>query len=397
MDAAVNGSRPSARIVAAAALIPLSAAWNAGNIGPVASEIASEFDRSLGLVGVVTGSLFFGVAIATMFFAPAVSGRLGLVPTLRLAAALLIAGNVLVALTPGFWGLAVGRVLTGVAFATASALGVVWVRQVGGVRLLGVFGASIQLGIAGALALGSVLSHENVDWRVAFGLSAVLGLIAFLVLPAHGEHEPAAGSPGGFLRRALRDPGLYRIALLFMAVYGVPMILGAWLVEYVVAEGDLAKGTAGALGFVLFGFTAGSRFAGARMRARGTPRVTLVATLGLAILGLAGLALDPTLPLVAAAVVLIAVGLGAPYATMLDEAQALHPDDRAKVIALMTVCGRITPAIAIPLVGYALAAGDGGLAFGVVAVLVSLVLVANLRGPGDAGQALRLSSSWSRS
>ena len=48
-------------------------------------------------------------------------------------------------------------------------------------------------------------------------------------------------------------------------------------------------------------------------------------------------------------------------------------------------CGRMTPAIAIPLVGYALAAGDGGLAFGVVAVLVSLVLVANLRGPGDAG------------
>jgi predicted MFS family arabinose efflux permease len=379
MDAAGKAPGPSLRVGAAAALVPLSAAWNAGNVGPVASEIATEFDRSLGLVGTVTGSLFFGVSILTLLFAPRLSARLGLVQALRLAAILLIAANVVIALTPAFGGLAAGRAVAGVAFALGSALGVVWVRQVGGVRLLGVFGASIQLGIAGALAIGSVLSHLNVDWRVSFAVSAALGLTALVALPAHGEHEPATGSTRRFLRDAMRNPRVYRTAFLFMAVYGVPMILGAWLVEYLFNDGDLSKAAAGALGFVLFGFTAASRFTGARVRARGAPRTAVIATLGLAPLGLAALATDPTLPLVAGAMVLIAVGLGSPYATMLDDAQTLYPDDRAKVIALMTVFGRMTPAIAIPLVGHALSRGDGALAFGVVAVFVALALLANLR------------------
>jgi predicted MFS family arabinose efflux permease len=382
MEAAGKGAKPSARVVAAAALVPLSAAWNAGNVGPVAGEIASDFDRSLGLVGAVTGSVFFGVSIVTLFFAARLSGRIGLVPALRLAMALVIGGNALIALTPGFGGLAGGRVVVGVAFALGSALGVVWVRQVGGVRLLGVFGASIQLGIAGALAVGSLLSHTGVDWRVSFVVSAALGVVALAVLPAHGRHEPTTGATGHFLRAALRNPRVYRTAFLFMAVYGVPMILGAWLVEYLVSDADLAKAAAGALGFVLFGITAAARFGGARLRARGVPRVAVVATLGLAPLGLVALALDPTLPLVLAAMILIAVGLGSPYATMLDEAQALYPQDRARVIALMTVCGRMTPAIAIPLVGHALGRGDGALAFGAVGAFVALALLANLRGGG---------------
>jgi hypothetical protein len=39
-------------------LIGLGATWNAGNVGPFVTQIASEFDVTLGQVGLMSGSVF---------------------------------------------------------------------------------------------------------------------------------------------------------------------------------------------------------------------------------------------------------------------------------------------------------------------------------------------------
>ncbi len=373
----------SPRVTLAVGLVGLSGAWNAGNVGPVASEIAAHFDVSLAVVGLLAGTCFLGSSVVGLLFAAQLGERTGLVRGLRIACVTLAAGNLIFALSPAVPGLVIGRILPGLAFASVNTLGAVWARDSGGIRLLGVFGASIQLGIALALLLGSALSDLGVDWRVGFVISAALALAAYLAIPA-GAEAASLGQPrrGGFLVAALRRARVYRLALLFVSIYGVPMILSAWLIEYLGREGDVEKTAAGALAFVLFGLSAAVRILGARLQQRGVPHAILCGALGLAAVGIAGLTFDPVAAVAFAAVVLVALGFGIPYATALSEAQELYPDAPSEPVALMTLAAILPPIVAIPLIGHALSRGDGELAFAAVACFVVIAALANLRRTG---------------
>lgn len=124
-------------------------------------------------------------------FAAHVGERLGTIPALRIACLATIAGNVLIVVTPVVAGLVAGRIVAAASLGLVPVLAPVYARQMGGVRLMGILGASIQLGVASALIVGSVLAGEGIDWRVGFAVSAALGVVALLVL--HGvqaEKEP---------------------------------------------------------------------------------------------------------------------------------------------------------------------------------------------------------------
>jgi predicted MFS family arabinose efflux permease len=377
-----NSGRLGARLVLAVALIGLSGAWNAGNVGPVASEIAADFDVSLAVIGLLSGTLFLGSAVIGLMFAAQIGERTGVVRGLRLACALLIAGNLLFALSPWFAGLAVGRILPGLAFALLNVLGAVWARHAGGVRLIGVFGASIQIGIAGALASGSALSDLGVDWRVGFLISAALGAVALVAIP---DGSAAAGPQphrAGFLRLAMRHARVYRLALLFISLYGVPMVLSAWLIEYLHLEGGVSTALAGAFAFVLFGVSAAVRLLGAHLQARGVPHAVLAAALAVAAIGMAALAVDPVAGIAIVSILALGFGFGVPYATMLTEAQELFPEAPSEPVALMTLLAFIPAAVVIPVVGHALSRGDGGIALGLLAAFIAIATVANLRRSG---------------
>ncbi|MEO8092066.1 MAG: MFS transporter, partial [bacterium] len=283
-----------------------------------------------------------------------------------------------------FVGLAVGRILPGLAFALMNTLGAVWARNAGGVRLVGIFGASIQLGIALALLSGSALSDLGVDWRVGFVISAALGAAAFVAIPRDAEAHPPPRHNTGFLSAALRHARVYRLALLFMSIYGVPMILSAWLIEYLSRDGDVATALAGVVAFALFGLSAAVRVFGAQLEERGVPHGLIGGALGLAAIGLAALALEPVAAVAFAGVVLLAFGFGIPYATALTEAQDLYPEEPSEPVALMTLAALVPPIAAIPVIGHALAHGDGDLAFGIVAAFLVVATLANLRRTGIA-------------
>ena len=378
MESSTNHSA-SIRVTVAVALLGLSGAWNAGNVGPVASEIAREFDVSLAVVGLLAGTFFLGSTVIGLLFAPRIGARIGLVRGLRLSCSMLVVGNLIFAITPLFIGLAVGRILPGLAFSLTNALGAVWARNAGGVRLIGIFGASIQLGIALALLTGSELSDLGVDWRVGFVISAALAAAAFISIPGRAQQAAALHQRStGFLRAALRHARVYRLALLFMSIYGVPMILSAWLIEYLAREGDMTKALAGAAAFLLFGLSAAVRVFGGQLQRRGVPHLILGGALGLSAIGLAALAFDPIAAVAFAGVVLLALGFGVPYTTALSEAQELYPEAPSEAVALMTLVGLIPPIVAIPIVGHALDNGNGGLAFGILAAFLVLAMLANL-------------------
>jgi MFS family permease len=376
-------SKPEFRVVAAVALIALSGAWCAGNVGPVASELATEFDVSLAIIGGLAGTLFFGANVIGLAFAAQLGERIGLVRGLRLACGLVFAGNLIFALTPVFAGLAIGRILPGLGFALTTTVGVVWARDVGGVRLLGVFGASIQLGIALALLTGSLLADAGVDWRVGFLISAALAAIALVTIPPGAVSAPLPERrSSGFLRLALRSPRVYRLSLMFFSIYGVPMILGAWFIEYLSSEGDVSKTLAGLASFLLFGLSAAARAQGARLAGRGLGHALLCGTLGLAAIGLAAIAFDPVPAVAFAGAVLLAVGFGIPYATALTEAQDLYPEEPAEPLALMTLVALLLPIIVVPVVGHAISRDSGDVAFGILAIFLLMATLANLRRTG---------------
>ena len=376
-------SGPSTRVTVAVALVGLSSAWNGGNVGPVASELADEFDVSLAVVGVLSGTLFLGAVVVGLLFAAQLGERLGTIRALKVACGLLIAGNLVFALSPVFAGLAIGRVLPGLGFAIANTLGVVWARNAGGVRLIGVSGASIQLGIGLALLLGSGLSDLDIDWRVGFVVSAALAAIALVAIPGGSDQVAAPQKRGrGFLRAALGHARVYRLATLFISIYGVPMVLSAWLIEYLADDGDVATTLAGTAAFLLFGLSAVMRVFGAALQQRGLPHAFLGGALGLAAIGLAGLTFDPVAAVAFAAVVLIAVGFGVPYSLALSEAQDLYPEAPGEPVALMTLAALLPPVLVIPAMGHAIAQGDGDLAVGALGLFVVLATLANLRRTG---------------
>jgi predicted MFS family arabinose efflux permease len=373
----------SPRIVLAVALVALTGSWSAGNVGPVVSEVAAEFDVSLAVVGILAGTLFLGSTLVGLTFAAQLGQRVGLERGLRMECGAIVLGNLIFAITPAFAGLVVGRILPGLAFAVANTLGVVLAQQSGGVRLVGIFGAAFQLGIALALLVGSGLADLGVDWRVGFLITAALGVVAFAVIPAGPRPERSAERRSeGFLSAAWRHARVYRLALLFISIYGVPMVLSAWLIEFLSREGGVATGVAGVVAFLLFGLSAGVRVLGAQLGQRGVPHALLGGTLALAAVGMALLAFEPVEAGAFAAVVLIALGFGIPYATALTEAQRLYPPVPGEPVALMTFAALVPPIIAIPIIGHALAGGDGDLAFLLIAAFLVLATVANLRRTG---------------
>jgi len=374
---------PPIRVSIAVALLALSGAWNAGNVGPVASQLAADFDVSLAMVGLVGGTLFFAANVIGLAFAAQIGEKIGLVWGMRTACLMIAAGNLVVAFTPDFAGVALGRILPGLGFALTTTVGVVWARHEGGVKLVGIFGAAIQLGIAGSLLVGSLLYDQDVDWRVGFVISASLAALAMAFIPPYAKSPPTPErKSSGFLRLAVRRARVYRLSLLFLSIYGVPMILGAWMIEYLSSEGDVSKTIAGLASFLLFGLSAVMRFGGAELRAMGWTHKVLCGSLGLAAAGLAAIAIDPVAGAAFLAAVLLATGFGLPYATALDEAQDLYPEEPAEPLALMTLVALLLPIVVIPLVGHAISNDAGDIAFGALALFLVVATLANLKRSG---------------
>lgn len=379
------GSAPdtAAAPVAGAVVSAAAASWAAGNIGPISAELAAEFDVSLGAVGLLSGTLFLGTSIVVLLLAPFVSERLGLVGALQLAAITVVAGNVLFAVAPSFGFLVGGRVLAGVGLALVSGLGPVYARQLGGLRAVGMFGAGIQLGIAGALLVGAVLVDLGAGWRVGIAVSALIGAMPLAFLRPGAAAAARHGHVPGFAQAAARSPWVFRLALMFVAIYGVPLVLAAWLVPYLTGpDGNVAHGIAGVLSFILFGVSAAGRFGGAALEQRGVRHSLLAVSLVLSAAGVFAIATEPAVGVALPATVAIGLGVAIPYAMMLASAQRLFPAEPEAPVAQLTLLALCFPVVVIPVLGAALDSGDGAIGFAALAGFLLLATVANLR-PAD--------------
>jgi DHA1 family purine ribonucleoside efflux pump-like MFS transporter len=371
----------SARAAITVFLIGLGAAWNAGNVGPVVAPLAEEFDVSLSQVGLLSGSVFCVGVAGAGFFGSVLSERLSVIAGLRLCCLVCFAGNILFAISPVFGLLLAARVLVGLGLGLAFLFGGVFARDTGGGRLVGVFGAGITLGIACALGVGALMEDAGLDWRLSFALSALLGASALPLLPSHsGAKAPRHEPPGELFAEAARSPRFWRLEMVAVSAFSIPIVIGAWLVHYLATEGGLSTSTAGLIAFGLFGASAFARDFGGQLVARQVSQGAI--SLGGLTLGAAGLALlglEPSLGGALGATVLIGFGLSLPYAAVYDQGVRVIPESPVGGLGLVQATANSFPIPVTPLFGAALASGDGTAAWLALAAFVLLAGLANAR------------------
>jgi hypothetical protein len=360
-------------------LFGAAAAWNSGNVGPAAAAIADDLGVSLAAVGVLGGTVFFAGLVIAKLGVAALTRRIGVIVAARITCLAAVVGNVVIAVSPVFVGVAAGRLLAGVGLGMALVLGPVLARRAGGVRLVGLFGGSVTIGVAAAVGAGSVLRGAGVDWRLDFVLAAVVAATALVVLPPVPAAAVSSGSVIALARRTVGSLPAWRLELLFMTALGVPYVLGVWLIPFLTEDAGLSTALAGALGVGLYALNAVLRPEGARLEARGRSLAQLgglapiIAAVGLVLLAFG----DELLAVVG--VVLAGAGFAIPYAPMYDEAARLFADARVAAIGLFSVGGNLLPLVATPPFGAAIASGHGDLAFVALAAVSLLAGLVNLR------------------
>jgi predicted MFS family arabinose efflux permease len=358
--------------------------WNCGNVGPVVGPLTKDFDITLGEVGLLSGTFFFaGSAIGSLAGA-ALARKIRVLSGIWACCVLSAIGNLIFAVGDSFAVLAAGRVFAGVAFGLAAVFVPAYARVMGGVKMLGLFGAGLTLGVAASLFLGSLLEGAGVDWRVAFMITAAMALISLPLLPNEPVQVQRAASEGegGLAREALTNQAWWRVQLLGIATLNLPLIVGAWLVHYLITSYGLSAAAAGGFGFALFGISAVMRDLAGRITAAGaSPSMLVIVGLGIGAAGLVllGQGSSPAIALVAIA--LMGVGLSLPYPLYYDEAERVLPDRPIGSLGLMQVGAGIFPIPVIPLFGAALASGDAEVAFAGLAAFALLTLLLNARPP----------------
>jgi MFS family permease len=364
----------------AAFLLALGVAWTVGNVGGSVAPLTEEFDLSLATIGVLSGTLLLGFSIPGTLLAPMIGERFGIVRTMIFAAVLCAVGNLVFAAAPDFAVLVIGRALSGFALGLAVVHGPVFARATGGVVRVAIFGAAIQLGIAGGIGISAVLADAGVDWQLAFLLSALVAASPVPALLRHEEISYERGTGTGFIRPAVRSARVWRLGALFISIFSVPLILGSWLVHYLEVDSGIATATAGVLSFAMFGVSAAAREVGGRLAQRGFSPVLLAGGAPfLAAIGLAILALDDSLALVVVAVLATGVGFAVPYGMAMVQAQRLYPTEPTEPVALVTLVGTAIPVPLVPLIGSLLDEGHGSEVFLALAAVVAVSGALNLR------------------
>ncbi len=357
--------------------------WNCGNVGPVVGPLTKEFDIGLGEVGLLSGAFFFAGSAVGSLIGAELARRIRVLVGIWACCALSILGNVIFALGDSVGVLAAGRVFAGLAFGLAAVFVPSYARVMGGVKLVGLFGAGLTLGVAAALLLGSILQGAGVDWRVAFWITAALAAVSLPILPNERVDVPRAPSEGeGLVREALTNQAWWRVQLLGIATLNLPLIVGAWLVHFLITDVGLSAAGAGGLSFALFGISAVMRDIAGRLTAGGASPVMLV-VIGLSV-GAAGLVLLGESESAAAAlgsIVLMGIGLSLPYPLYYDEAERVLPDRPIGSLGLMQVGAGIFPIPVIPAFGAALAAGNANVAFAALAGFALFTLLLNALPP----------------
>lgn len=352
--------------------------------GPVLGFIRVEFALSSADAGAIATAFFAGAAF-TMLAGGAIADRIGTRPAVTLGFLIVAVGNLGTGLlAPTFPALLCWRVLGGLGSGFGFAAGASYTRSIfddrGRHLAQGLYGASFLLGSGITLAYIPILAGPTGDWRLAFTLSALAVAVVWVgwALLAPGEPRVAAASGArAALVVALRVRNTWLLALCHMCGFGMAIVLGTWVTLYLAEAFGLPIAAAGPIGSLTLVTGIVARASGGVILEGGMRPVWLIrAGLALAVVGLAMLALAPTVSVAVAGLVVTGLGVGFPYAAVFNGAAASVRTSPASAQAVVGGGGLLTAIFGPPLVGILLdATGNFAAGFLALAGVVAVVLV----------------------
>lgn len=358
--------------VACAIVVGVAVSWNLTNVGAAADSLAAHFGVTLAGVGLLTSALF-----VTQFFLQVPVGRVvdrfGVRPVGLASLAICVGANALILTAPAFAVVAACRGLCGAAMAMGFIAGSTWARaSTARTAAQGMFGASAILG--GGLALATVPALvEVLGWWAPFATATAVGAVGVILLAVFSQPPPRMATKRPRVWSVLLDRKVLRFAAVNIATFGSSIVLGNWIVPYLLRHGSYTPASAGAIGsLILIGAMAGRLLGG--IVVRGEPARTRLLVMGSMIGGTAAtaaLGVFAAVPVVAAVTVLmIGLSAGLPFAAVFNSAANARPDAPAVAIAAASAPAVAWVFIATPLVGATFAGSTTGRA-GVLAVAVA--------------------------
>jgi MFS family permease len=339
----------------------LTSGYNPTNLGGIAAETADAYGVPLAAVGVFTAALLV-THVVTQVPAGRLSDRLGPARAGMIGLAFVCAGAAVALLAPEPALVIGGRLVMGIGTAISWISGSAMVREAGGSAFAqGLYGG-VAMGMGGVgIAAVPALEHA-LGWRAPYWASVAIAGGGLLLLAAarlpRGERPVAARAEEGILS----DRGLYPMALLFAASYGVSVPIANWTVELLERHGRMADGVAGVIGGSTLIITVVSRpFGGWVLRHH--PRL-MRRTVALALAaGCAGtLALTAAVPTWLAALggVLLGFGAGIPFAAVFGGAALQRPDAPAAATGFTSTVANVVVLFGTPLMGLTFSLAGGG-------------------------------------
>jgi nitrate/nitrite transporter NarK len=352
--------------------------------GPVLGFIRTEFALSSADAGMITTAFFVGAA-TTMLAGGAIADRIGPRPAVTLGFLLVTVGALGAGLlAPTFPALLAWRVLGGLGSGFGFAAGAAYASSIfddrGRNLAQGLYGASFLLGSGITLVYIPVLAGPAGGWRLAFTVSALAVAAVWVAWTFLAPGEPrvsAATRARAALTLALRNRNTWLLALCHMCGFGMAIVVGTWVTLYLADAFGLPLAAAGLIGSLTLVTGIVARTSGGVVLERGVKPIRLIrAGLALAIIGLATLALAPTLPVAVIGLVVTGLGVGFPYAGVFNGAAASVPTGPASAQAIVGWGGLLTAVFGPPLIGTLLdATGSFAAGFLAFAAIVSAVLV----------------------
>ncbi len=372
----------SHRATAGGSALGFAVGWNISNVGAIADTVADDYGVSLTTVGLFTTALFVVHAGLQIPAGRAVDRR-GARRVGFIALAVLAVANGVALVTPSPELLFAARAVMGVGTALGFVAGIDYVRSQGGSPFAqGLYGG-IALG-AGGFALAVVPQLVGpLGFRAPFASALVLAVVASALLAvcprdrARPLVQPDGARPAA-AAGLLRDSRLYRLCLLYMASFGLSVVLGNWVVPLLTRAGGYDEGLAGGVGSLILAAGVVSRPLGGWI-VRAHPRrikEALAASFAASAAGTLILTVAGPPALSAVGALLLGLAAGIPFAASFGAAARVRPDAPAAAVAMVNMAANILIVVATPLLGLTFSLpGDGRIGF---AVTVALWLAALL-------------------
>lgn len=338
-----------------ACIIGFAFSVNYINHAPLVGALAREFGFNRTLAGLLTTGIFTTHAMLQVPGGHLVD-KLGSRSVLIWALAWVTLGNFAIAFSSAYWQLLFWKIFTGIGTGTCFVAGARYIHEaLRGPRLhfaQGLYGGSILLG-SGFVILVLPRVDSWYGWRAAFAVTAVMGTIAWALWTAAAPRVPAGAPAAGSFRGLLFSAQLWLLGLMQMASFGLAVIVGAWIVSLLGTALGMAATQAGMVGSLVLLLGIMTRPLGGVLQRYIGMRPLLASAFIMNAAGCLALAYcSRSLALAVAAVLLLGIGCGLPYAALITRAGRLFPDRVGAAIGLVNMLGILMILLGAPVVGH---------------------------------------------